>query len=64
MAEICEVCFVQLKRWSDYEFLDYNSNILCLECQKAVEELYDKHEGKKEFKKCIKEVRKMRQKTK
>ena len=61
MGEICEICMIQLKLWDDYVTIDYESEaILCSKCQEEVDELYEKHEGDKEFKKCVEEVRKRR----
>jgi predicted ATPase len=65
MGEICEICMIQLKLWDDYVTIDYEAEaILCIKCQEEVDELYDKHEGKKEFEKCVEEIRKRRQKQK
>ena len=65
MGEICEICLTQLKLWDDYVCIDYESEaILCSKCQEEVDELHDKHEGEKEFKKCVEEIRKRREKIK
>ena len=65
MGEICEICMVQLKLWDDYVTIDYESEvILCAKCQKEVDELYDLHEGEKEFKWCVKDIKKRRKKEK
>ena len=59
MAEICEVCLTQLKLWKDYVTINYDLEaILCQKCEEEVDELYNKHKCKKEFKKCIEEIRK------
>ncbi len=59
MADICEICMVQLKLWDDYVTIDYEAEaILCSKCQEKVDELYNKHERDKEFKKCVEEIRK------
>ena len=65
MGEICEICMIQLKLWDDYVTIDYGAEaILCAKCQEEVDELYNKHEGDKEFKKCVEEIRKLKNKEK
>ena len=65
MGEICEICMVQLKLWDDYVTIDYEAEaILCSKCQEEVDELYDKQEGDKEFKECVEEIRKLKNKEK
>ena len=66
MADICEICIKQLKMYVDYDRLityEEDEIILCRNCQEEVDELYNKHDGDKEFKKCVEEVRKRKRKN-
>ena len=65
MGKICEICLTLLKLWDDYVTIDYESEaILCSKCQEEVDKLYDKHGDKKEFKECVEEIRKLKNKEK